>query len=80
MFSEVTDELVVHELRRTTARARYFKDKALEADYNCSQSKLPGKEVGFGSRTDDEQLWVVVAASDTEPGETLPLRPRDEEA
>jgi prolyl oligopeptidase PreP (S9A serine peptidase family) len=33
-------------------------------------SKLPGKEIGFGSRTLDESLWLVSARSDTEPAET----------
>ena len=34
------------------------------------QKRLPGKEVIFGSRTDDERIWLVSAVSDTEPGET----------
>jgi dipeptidyl aminopeptidase/acylaminoacyl peptidase len=69
LFSEVTDELVMTNYTDEKTR-RYFKDKALEADYKWLQSKLPGKDVGLGSRTLDEQLWVVSASSDTEPGET----------
>ena len=34
------------------------------------QKKLPGKEIGFGSSTTDERLWLVSASSDNEPGET----------
>src|SRR5450759_1897860 len=49
---------------------RYFHDKALESDYKGLQGKLPGKEIGFGSRTADESLWLVGARSDTEPSET----------
>ena len=48
----------------------YFKDKGFEADYKWLQSKLPGMELALGSRTRDEQTWVVTAYSDTEPGVT----------
>ena len=52
-------------------RARlYFKDKAFEAEYRWLQSKLPGKEINFGARSKDENIWIVIAHSDTEPGET----------
>jgi dipeptidyl aminopeptidase/acylaminoacyl peptidase len=49
---------------------RYFKDKAFEQEYRWLQSKLPGKEIGFGARSKDENIWIVNASSDTEPGET----------
>jgi dienelactone hydrolase len=48
----------------------YFKDKGFEADYKWLQNKLPGMELALGSRTRDEQTWVVTAYSDTEPGVT----------
>ena len=48
----------------------YFKDAAFEKQYRWLQSKLPGKEIHFGSRSKDENLWIVNAASDVEPGET----------
>ena len=48
----------------------YFKDKAFEKEYQWLQSKLPGKEIGFGVRSNDESVWIVSATSDTEPGET----------
>jgi dipeptidyl aminopeptidase/acylaminoacyl peptidase len=47
---------------------RYFKDKAFEADFKWLQSKLPGLEVGFGARSNDENIWIVNGHSDTEPG------------
>ena len=49
---------------------RYFKDKAFEQEYKWLQSKLPGKEVNFFARSKDENVWIVMASSDTEPGET----------
>jgi dipeptidyl aminopeptidase/acylaminoacyl peptidase len=69
LISEVNDEILMTTYTDDKTR-RYFKDKAFEADYKWLQSKLPGKEVGFGSHTRDEQVWVVNATSDTEPGET----------
>jgi dipeptidyl aminopeptidase/acylaminoacyl peptidase len=47
---------------------RYFKDPAFEADAKWLQSKLPGLEVGFGARSNDENIWIVNGHSDTEPG------------
>lgn len=48
----------------------YFKDKGFEDEYKWLQSKLPGKEINFGARSKDENIWIVSATSDTEPGET----------
>lgn len=48
----------------------YWKDKAFEQNYDWLRSKLPNKEVHFGSHSKDEQVWIVSASSDTEPGET----------
>jgi dipeptidyl aminopeptidase/acylaminoacyl peptidase len=47
---------------------RYFHDRALGADYAWLQSQLPGMDVDFGARSADENLWIVVAHSDVEPG------------
>jgi dipeptidyl aminopeptidase/acylaminoacyl peptidase len=69
LFSEVTDQLLVTSYEDDRER-RYFKDKAFETDYKWLQTQLPGKEIGAGSRTLDEQVWLVTAYSDTEPGET----------
>jgi dipeptidyl aminopeptidase/acylaminoacyl peptidase len=48
----------------------YFRDKEFEKEFHWLQTKLPGKEIHFGSRSKDENLWIVSAASDVEPGET----------
>ena len=48
----------------------YFRDKEFEREFHWLQSKLPGKEIGFGARSADENIWIVSAYSDTEPGET----------
>ena len=67
-FSEVTDELIQTTYEDDRNRI-YWKDKAYEADYKLVQSKLPGKEIGFGSSTKDEQVFLLTAFSDTDPGE-----------
>ncbi len=69
LFSEVTDQLIATIYTEDKPRF-YWKDKAYEADYKRLISKLPGKEVRFGSRTKDERMFLVVAFSDTDPGTT----------
>jgi dipeptidyl aminopeptidase/acylaminoacyl peptidase len=66
-FSEVTDELQATTYEDDQERI-YFKDKALEADYRLVKSKLPGKHIAFAGGTKDEQLLMVAAYSDTDPG------------
>jgi dipeptidyl aminopeptidase/acylaminoacyl peptidase len=68
LFSEATGELVATSYQDERTR-RYFKDKSFESDYKWLETKLPGKEIGLGSRTDDERVWLVTASGDTEPGE-----------
>src|SRR5882762_3077254 len=67
-FSEVTDDLIATIYDDERARI-YWKDKSYEADYKWLQKKLPGKEIAFASGTKDERLFLIVAGSDTEPGE-----------
>jgi dipeptidyl aminopeptidase/acylaminoacyl peptidase len=67
--SDLTDELIAT-VYTNEKRRIYWKDKTYEADYQLLQSKLPGKELQFGSHTKDEQTWLISATSDTEPGET----------
>ncbi|HJZ12375.1 MAG TPA: S9 family peptidase, partial [Acidobacteriota bacterium] len=67
-FSEVSDELIATTYDDERERI-YWKDKSFEADYKLLQKKLPGKEIGFGSSTKDERLFLIVVHSDTEPGE-----------
>ena len=68
-FHEDTDELIYTAYTDDRIR-RYFRDPVFEADFRYLESQLPGKEIEFDSRTTDEQLWVITASSDTEPGET----------
>jgi dipeptidyl aminopeptidase/acylaminoacyl peptidase len=68
MFSEVTDELAMTSYTDDRTR-RYFKDKEFEKDYAWLRKQLSGKEVGIGSRTLNERMWLVTGFSDTEPGE-----------
>jgi dipeptidyl aminopeptidase/acylaminoacyl peptidase len=67
-FSDVSDELVATSYDDDRERI-YWKDKSFEADYKLLKQKLPGREIDFVSGTKDERLWLIVASSDTEPGE-----------
>jgi len=67
-FSEVTDDLIVTTYDDERGRL-YWKDKGYEADYKLLQKKFPGKEIGFGSGTKDERLFLIGINSDTDPGE-----------
>ena len=69
VFSEVTEELAQTNYTEDRVR-RYFKDKSFETEFKWLSTKLAGKEISVNSRTRDEQLWLVTAYSDTEPGET----------
>ncbi|HLW54788.1 MAG TPA: alpha/beta fold hydrolase [Candidatus Angelobacter sp.] len=72
VFNEATDELALTVYQDDHPR-RYFRDKGIEADFKWLQKRFPGKEVGRASWTQNEQLWLVVANSDTEPGEAYLL-------
>src|ERR1044071_665481 len=49
----------------TDAKTRmYFKDKAMEKDYNFVKSKFPGMEVNFQSSTNEEDKYLVSVWSD----------------
>jgi dipeptidyl aminopeptidase/acylaminoacyl peptidase len=68
-FSAATDELVLT-IYVDEHRRRYYRDKGFEIDLKWLEGKFPGKEVSIASETRDEQTWLIVANSDTEPGET----------
>lgn len=70
VFSDRTGDLLatVYEDDRT----RYVvKDPTFKADFEALQKRFPGKDLSFQSSTADEQRWIVVAASDTDPGEVF---------
>ena len=67
--SEVDHRILFTDYEDDTLR-RYFRDKDFEKDYRWLQSKLPGLEIIFGATSNDENLWIVSAYSDVEPGVT----------
>jgi dipeptidyl aminopeptidase/acylaminoacyl peptidase len=70
LFSEANDELV--ETWYVAARVKtYYKNKAFGDDVHWIEHKFPDHEINVVSRTKDEQVWLVTAVSDTEPGKTL---------
>src|SRR5262249_9351094 len=69
IFSKVTDELIATTYEDERSRV-YWRDKSFEADYELLKKRLPNRDVGLGSSTNDETLWLISAHSDVEPGET----------
>lgn len=70
LFSEATDELV--ETWYVAARVKtYYKNKVFGDDVHWIEDKFPDHDILVVSRSKDEQLWLVTAVSDTEPGETM---------
>ncbi len=68
IFSEVTDELVGTSYEDDKVRI-YWRDETWKADYGFLEQKLPNRDIQPASATADEQLWMISAAADTEPGE-----------
>jgi dipeptidyl aminopeptidase/acylaminoacyl peptidase len=66
-FSNVTDELLATSYNEDRSRY-YFKNKEFEKDYNFVKQKLGDRDVNFQSSTKDESKWIVVSASDIDPG------------
>ena len=72
----VTDHRVLFtQYRDDDGVRRSFKDGAFEAQFRWLERQFPGKELGLGTRTQDESLWIVSARSDTEPGEVYVWNP-----
>jgi dipeptidyl aminopeptidase/acylaminoacyl peptidase len=68
-FSNVTDEIIATTYEDERTRI-YYKDKSYETDYKLLKTSLPDKEINFGSSTRDEQLFLISASSDQDPGAT----------
>lgn len=68
LFSDATDELVGTAYSENRTRI-YWRDHQREADYNFLKKQLGDKEIRTVSTTKDEQLALVSAGSDVEPGE-----------
>jgi dipeptidyl aminopeptidase/acylaminoacyl peptidase len=67
--SEIDHRILFTDYEDDTVR-RYFKDKTFEKDYRWLQSQLAGLEISFGAASKDENLWILTAYSDVEPGIT----------
>lgn len=78
-FSEVKKE-IIYTLYEDEKERKYWKDKSFEADYNIIKKRLPNLEISFASSTADENLWLLSAYSDTDPGAAyLYIPQRDKE-
>jgi len=66
-FSDVTKSIILTSYTDEKERL-YWKDKQFESDYKIIEKELPGLLLDFTSSTADENLWLLNAYSDTDPG------------
>ena len=66
-FSDVTKSIINTSYTDEKERL-YWKDKQFEADYKVIEKELPDLLLNFTSSTADENLWLLNAYSDTDPG------------
>jgi len=66
-FSDVTKSLINTSYTDEKQKI-YWKDKQFQDDYKIIEKELPGLLLNFTSSTADENLWLVSAYSDTDPG------------
>ncbi len=66
-FSDVTKSIINTSYTDEKEKI-YWKDKQFEADYTIIEKELPGLLLDFTSSTADENLWLLNAYSDTDPG------------
>jgi dipeptidyl aminopeptidase/acylaminoacyl peptidase len=69
IFSEVRKDIIYTNYNDEKER-KYWRDKSFEADYNMIKTQLANLEIAFVSSTKDENLWLLSAYSDTDPGAT----------
>ena len=69
MQSDV-DHRILYTTYQDDQDRRYFRDKSFEKDFKFLETKLPGMEVHLGASSSDENVWIVNAISDVEPGQT----------
>ncbi len=67
VFSEVTDELLATYYIGEKQRF-YFHDDEFKRDYQKIREQVPEGEIGFVSRTKDEDVWLVSLTRDIDPG------------
>jgi dipeptidyl aminopeptidase/acylaminoacyl peptidase len=68
-FSDVSKTIILTSYTDEKERL-YWKDKQFEADYKVIEKELPDRLLDFTSSTADENLWLLNAYSDTDPGAT----------
>ncbi len=69
IFSDVTNELLATVYRGDVIRV-YPKEKKFEKSYSQLKKHFPSGNIGMGSPTKDENLWLVSISSDVDPGST----------
>jgi len=69
IFSDVTNKLLATVYRGDVIRV-YPKEKKFAGDYARLKKQFPQGNIGLGSTTKDENLWLISISSDVDPGST----------
>jgi dipeptidyl aminopeptidase/acylaminoacyl peptidase len=67
IFSDVTDELLATVYVGDKVRV-YPRQKQFAAAWEKLKERFPDGQIGIGSMTADENVWIVSVSSDTDPG------------
>jgi dipeptidyl aminopeptidase/acylaminoacyl peptidase len=68
-ISELSREIIYTSYEDERNRI-YWKNKEYEEDYNQIRKELPNSDIYFYSSTTDENLWLISASADVDPGTT----------
>lgn len=68
-ISELSREIIYTSYEDERNRI-YWKNKEYEEDYNQIRKELPNSDIYFYSSTTDENLWLISASADVDPGST----------
>lgn len=68
-ISELSREIIYTSYEDERNRI-YWKNKDYEEDYNQIRKELPNSDIYFFSSTTDENLWLISASADVDPGST----------
>lgn len=69
VFSEVNRDIIFTTYEDDKERYNW-RDKAFQADYETIRKELKGLEIYFSNSTEKEDIWLLSAYSDVDPGTT----------
>jgi len=69
LFSDITDELLATYYNADRMRI-YFHNDEFKSNFETVRNAIPEGDIYFGSRTENENVWLISVTSDIDPGTT----------